>query len=244
MEVKKTKAADLEGRRTTWFLLALVFVLSAIFVTFEYTKHDSSANVKPEELDKLSRDVELIPLTRQQNGMVALLPPKPRTKASPDKIKVVDNTVATQQSVQLPEGTKEQEGVGGQAGPEAKPGEADQTQALSPVATDMKDNPLNFHIVEELPQFPGGAVELMKWLTRNLRYPYTAQQQKVQGKVVVQFIINKDGSVSDIKVVKSLNTDCDREALRVIRLMPKWKPGVQHDKPCRTMVCIPINFKL
>ena len=115
----------------------------------------------------------------------------------------------------------------------------------APAQTDLGDNPLNFHTVEDLPKFPGGAVELMKWLTKNLRYPSDAQRNKKEGKVVVQFIVNKDGTMSDLKVVKSAQyASLDREALRVMRKMPKWTPGVQNDKPCRTMVCIPVVFKL
>ena len=98
--------------------------------------------------------------------------------------------------------------------------------------------------MEDLPQFPGGAVELMKWLTKNLRYPASARNQKVQGKVVAVFYVEKDGKVTGAKITQSLSTDCDREALRVIRMMPDWTPGIQNDKPCRTKVCIPIVFKL
>jgi protein TonB len=112
------------------------------------------------------------------------------------------------------------------------------------MATDMQDNPLNFHVVEDLPQFPGGAGEFMKWLTKNLRYPVDAERQKIQGKVVVQFIVSKDGTVGNIEIVKSLDPSCDREALRVLRMMPKWKAGIQDGKPCRTKVCIPIVFRL
>lgn len=246
MEIKKTKAADLEGKRTTWFLLGLAFVLSVLFVSLEYTTTDIEYDDNDSDLlDELTKDVELTPITRQQQDkdMVALVPQKPQTVKKPTKIKLVDNTVATQEAVQLPEGTGQQDASDGPGTTVAKEGE-EQTQALSPVATDMDDNQLNFRIVEDLPQFPGGAVELMKWLTKNLRYPASAQRQKVQGKVVVQFIVNKDGTIGSLKIVTPLRSDCDREALRVIRLMPKWKPGVQNDKPCRTMVRIPIVFKL
>ena len=106
------------------------------------------------------------------------------------------------------------------------------------------NNPLNFHIVEDLPQFPGGAVEFMKWLTKNLRYPNSARIKKVQGKVVAVFYVEKDGNITGLKVTQSLSPECDREAVRVLRMMPQWKPGIQHDKPCRTKVCIPIVFKL
>ena len=84
----------------------------------------------------------------------------------------------------------------------------------------------------------------MKWLTKNLHYPSSAQQRKVQGKVVAQFIVNTDGSISDIEIMKSVDASLDREAVRVLRLMPNWKPGQQDAKPCRTQVCIPIVFKL
>ena len=85
---------------------------------------------------------------------------------------------------------------------------------------------------------------MMKWLTRNLRYPNSAQQRKVQGRVVAQFIVNTDGSLSDISIVQPVESTLDREAMRVLRLMPKWKAGQQDGTPCRTMVCIPIVFKL
>ena len=87
-------------------------------------------------------------------------------------------------------------------------------------------------------------VEFMKWLTKNLRYPSLAQQRKIQGKVVAQFIVEKDGSITELRVIKNLDPSCDREALRVLRLMPKWKAGLMNAKPCRTQVCIPIVFKL
>jgi protein TonB len=98
--------------------------------------------------------------------------------------------------------------------------------------------------VEQLPEFPGGMVEFMKWLTKNLKYPPSAQNRKVQGRVVVSFIVNKDGTIADAKVVKPVDPTLDREAMRVVRMMPNWKPGLQMGKPCRTMFAIPIVFKL
>ena len=97
---------------------------------------------------------------------------------------------------------------------------------------------------EELPQFPGGAVEFLKWLTRNLRYPHLARQRKIQGKVLAVFYVEKTGKVTGIKVTKSLSPECDREVVRVLGIMPDWTPGIQNDKPCRTKVCIPVVFKL
>lgn len=242
MEIKKSKVADLEGKRTTWFLLGLILVLSVLFVAFEYTERSVGESADVSSFDELSDNVDLMPITKQPDNRIPFMPSKVPTRKVATRIAIVDNAVGQSEGVEL-SGSSQQLENGDGAGPEAKEGE-EQTQALSPVATDMKDNPLNFHVVEDLPQFPGGAVEFMKWLTKNLRYPAAAQRQKIEGKVVVQFILNKDGTVSSLKVVKPLNADCDHEALRVMRMMPKWKPGVQNDKPCRTMVCIPIIFKL
>ena len=121
---------------------------------------------------------------------------------------------------------------------------SNETTAQAPVATDMNDNPLNFRIVEKLPEFPGGMVEFRKWITSNLRYPQAARDQKIQGKVVVGFIIGKDGTVSELKVVHKADPLLDAEALRVLKRMPKWKPGEDKGKPCLTYFCIPVNFVL
>ena len=113
-----------------------------------------------------------------------------------------------------------------------------------PEVVDMYNEPVDFRVVEDLPQFPGGAAEFMKWLTKNLKYPASSQRQNVKGKVVAQFIVNVDGSVSDLELVEHLDAACDREVLRVLRMMPKWQAGVMNAKPCRTKVCIPIVFNM
>lgn len=118
------------------------------------------------------------------------------------------------------------------------------TTALAPVAVDEDNNPLSLHVLEQYPEFPGGMVELMIWLNENLKYPESARQHNIQGRVVVSFIINKDGTISDARVTTSMHPLLDREALRVVKLMPKWKPGQERNKPCRTMFVIPINFKI
>ena len=119
----------------------------------------------------------------------------------------------------------------------------DDDMALASLGIDP-NNPLNFHVSEDLPQFPGGAVEFMKWLTKHLRYPNKARQENVQGRVLAVFYVEKDGHISGVRVTKSLSAECDREVMRVLNMMPKWKPGIQNDRPCRTKVCIPVVFRL
>lgn len=115
---------------------------------------------------------------------------------------------------------------------------------LLPVALDESDQVLSFREVEKLPEYPGGMVEFMKWLTRNLKYPADAKRAGVQGKVVVSFVINQDGTTCDHRIVKSHFSSMDREVLRVLKLMPNWKPGEDKGKPCRTMFVIPVIFML
>ena len=105
-------------------------------------------------------------------------------------------------------------------------------------------DPKYFDVVEQMPEFPGGTAELMKFLSMNVRYPKEALEQRVQGRVIVSFIVERDGSVSDTKVVRSIHPQLDAEALRVVGTMPKWKAGMQNGEPVRVKYTVPISFLL
>lgn len=101
-----------------------------------------------------------------------------------------------------------------------------------------------FDVVEQMPQFPGGQVELMKFIAHNLVYPAYAQENDVQGRVICQFVVDKDGVVKHVTVIKSLDPSCDKEAVRVLGMMPKWIPGKQNGQPAAVKYTVPITFKL
>lgn len=101
-----------------------------------------------------------------------------------------------------------------------------------------------FEVVENMPDFPGGQAALMQYLAKNIKYPTIAQENGTQGRVIVQFVVNKDGSIVDAKVVRSVDPYLDKEALRVINTMPKWKPGMQRGKPVRVKFTVPVMFRL
>jgi protein TonB len=101
-----------------------------------------------------------------------------------------------------------------------------------------------FQVVEDDPQFPGGMAELMKFLQKNIKYPPVCQEQGIQGRVIVQFVVNTDGSIVDANVVKSVNPHLDKEALRVVGTMPKWQPGKQRGKAVRVRFTLPVNFRI
>ena len=238
MEQKKSPQADMEQRRTTGFLLGLTIVLALFYVLLEWNSMPDDSSFDALDLDELVHESELVPMSNIET--TTQLEEQKKAEKS-EQLNIVDD------DVEMAEPDEPQDGE--QAGDDDETLLSDLQQTLDDdkalAAMDVDpDNPLNFHIVEDLPQFPGGAVEFMKWLTKNLRYPHNARRQKVQGRVVAVFYVEKDGSITGISIAQSLSAECDREALRVLRMMPAWKPGIQHDKPCRTKVCIPIVFKL
>ena len=101
-----------------------------------------------------------------------------------------------------------------------------------------------FMVVEQMPEFPGGMAELMKFLSKNIKYPTIAQENGIQGRVIVQFVVNQDGSIVDPVVMRSVDPYLDKEALRVISSMPKWKPGMQRGKAVRVKYTVPVTFRL
>ena len=231
MEVKKSRGADLDNLRVQGFLLGLIVVLAAIFVALEWNSSDSSWAFFEMD-DDLEAEMELSPLKRDKDEIPMMLPQEQKVEQpKSEQLNLVDDDVELTfepEPVERPEELKDQK----------------ETDEDKPEVMDMYDEPVDFRVVEDLPQFPGGASEFMKWLTKNLKYPASAQKKQVKGKVVAQFIVNTDGSVSDLELTEHLEAACDREVLRVLRMMPKWQAGVMNAKPCRTKVCIPIVFNL
>ena len=230
MEEKKSRQADLEGKRVQGFLIGLILVLALLFVALEWNSNDSGWAFFDVD-DDLEAELELEPLKRNQDEIPMMLPQeKVPEQPKSEELRLVEDDVEI-----APEMTEN---------PEPPEISDNPDQPEQPEVVDMYDEPVDIRVVEDLPQFPGGAAEFMKWLTKNLRYPSSAQSQQVKGRVVAQFIINRDGSVTDLEVTEHLNRACDNEVLRVLRMMPKWQPGLMDAKPCRTKVCIPVVFNL
>lgn len=99
-------------------------------------------------------------------------------------------------------------------------------------------------MVEQQPSFPGGAGALNRWLAENVKYPARAAEKGIEGRVIVQFIVGTDGSITNARVVRSVNQYLDKEALRVVSVMPRWKPGMQDGKPVRVRYTVPVTFRL
>ena len=204
--------------------------LAVLFVGLEITITPDDPLDDPELLARLETEMELPALMQQEEEKTTAVTvePKPATK-----LVVVD------EMEQMKEWMRDDELM-----------ETDLDEELEELAEELREmepppsdeDAVSLRIAEDAPQFPGGPVAMMKWLTRNLHYPKALEPQHVQGKVVAEFIVNEDGSIAYVKVTSGLHPLCDAEVLRVLRMMPKWQAGLMDAKPCRTKVCIPVGF--
>ena len=232
MEEKKSYKADLEHRRPLVFAIALVAV-TALFVGILFIPFKSLSDIGEELFDDYSMDLEL--KANDQDDMISAALPQPEVeKKEADQLNKVDDTpeMALEQLEQPPRQADDEE---------AK--EEEKTDEEPPINLNGDDEEV-LRIVEQLPEYPGGMVEFVKWLTATLKYPDDALRRRMQGKVMISFIVEKDGTLTGLKVIKSAGKIFDDEALRVARLMPQWKPGKADGKPCRSMIAIPIVFEM
>jgi len=240
MEVKKSKKADLERRRPLFFLMGMVAVAGLFYVLMELNMPEEE-NLDLKDLEALvDKDKEdLIPFFKREDIQPIVIPEK--TKPMTEKVKATEQPSQDQVVADL---VPQEESDGFDDEELEEPIEEVPDDAKKPKPIAQPDNPLNFQVVEQLPEYPGGMTAFMKWLTKNLKYPRDAQRNSIQGQVTVQFYVEKDGTIADAKIIKKLWPSCDREVLRVIRMMPKWKPGTERNEPVRAKLVIPVVFKL
>lgn len=221
-----------DSKRLPGFLLGVVIALSALYVALEYTSADST-QATDDTLEDMVQDMDLQSISDQRDMIAA-------TQAE-QTVSTQIRTVETAATPAIPEAVAS-EPVAVASEQEATSTQPETTPALPQTPAD--DRPISFRVVQQIPQFEGGMEAFTKWLTQNLCYPAEAQMGRIQGKVIVSFIINRDGSISSPKIEQSVHPLLDREALRVVRMMPRWTPGKENDKPCRTLFAIPIVFQL
>ena len=227
MEIKKSPKADLEGKKTTNLFIGAIMVLAVLFVGFEWSERDRKV-VTDSGIQEVVFEEEVIPITEQEQPQQA--PPPPQAPPAEDVLNIIENDSQVEEStVQASDDT--------QAAVEVK---------YTPVEVEEEevDEQQIFQVVEENPEFPGGMKECMKFLSNNIKYPQISQENGVQGRVIIQFVVNADGSIVDPVVVRGVDPYLDKEALRVIKLMPKWKPGKQRGKAVRVRYTQPVLFRL
>lgn len=227
MEIKKSPKADLEGKKTTGVLIGLVLILAAMFVAFEWTERDVVITADS-GIPEVAFEEEMVPITEQEEPKQA--PPPPEAPKVEEVLQIADNDANVEETTIQSNEDK---------------GEAVEIKYVPTVVEEEEvEEQQIFQVVEEMPEFPGGMAECMKFLAKNIKYPTIAQENGVQGRVIVQFVVNKDGTIVDPVVVRSVDPYLDKEALRVIKAMPKWKPGKQRGKAVRVKYTVPVTFRL
>ena len=227
MEIKKSPKADLESKKSTWLLVGYVIVLAFMVVAFEWTKRDIKIDTSQAITDVFFEE-EIIPITEQPEQVT---PPPPEAPAIAETLTIVEDDADVEETAIV--------------------SSAELNQAVEikyvPVAVEEEEpeEQTIFEVVEQMPEFPnGGMAGLMQYLSKNIKYPTIAQENGTQGRVTVQFVVNKDGSIVDAKVLRGVDPYLDKEAVRVIMGMPKWKPGMQRGKPVRVKYTVPVMFRL
>ncbi len=223
MELKKNPKADLNKKWWLFYFIGLTVTLGVVLTAFEYKSYDDSGLVDLGSVDDDFEDILDIPPTEQP-------PPPPPPVQLPEIIEVpdeeeIEEEIEVDLDVEVTEETVVEDIVFEEA-PEEE--EVDEI----------------FTIVEDKPGFPGGDGAMYKYLGKNIDYPSQARRMGIEGRVFVQFVVNKDGSISDVKSIKGIGAGCDEEAARVIKSMPKWKPGKQRGRPVKVRMVLPVFFKL
>ena len=208
MQLKKSQKASLEDKKVVYVLMGFVFVLSLCYVALEWTEKEVTKYEVADMEFTFEEEVEI-----QQTTQETTPPPPPPPVQEVEVLNVVEDDVETESIEINTEDDKDVEVV--IAAPVEAPVEEEEEEVV-------------FVVVETMPEFPGGQQALFKYLSENVKYPVIAQENGIQGRVICQFVVNKDGSIVDVEVVRSGgDASLDKEAVRVIKSMPKWKPGKQ-----------------
>ena len=221
---QKKPNATLESKKFMFVLMGFVVALSVLYISFEWTTKDVVIHVPLEGIDLFVDDPH-VPLTQEPPPP----PPPPMPEPILDIIYAVPDDVVVDET---PNHNPEDDGRG--VIPQPRP--------LPPIDEPPADVP--FDVAEIMPSFPGGQTALMQFLRDNIRYPQIAIENNIQGRVTLQFIVNTDGSIVDIRVVRGADPLLDREAVRVVQSMPNWSPGKQGNQPVRVRFTLPVNFQL
>lgn len=224
MEVKKSEKADLEKRKGLYMEIGLVCTLALLLFAFEWKSYKSV------DLELVNRtavvvEEEVIIQTDQ-----SLPPPPPPPPSISTEIEIVEDTKVIKNEVEINVEADEKTVI---------------QEYVAPVFVEeaVVEEEI-FQIVEEMPAYPGGDEARMSYLSKNLKYPVLAMESGIQGTVYIGFVVEKDGSVTDVKVARGIGGGCDEEAVRVVKAMPKWTPGKQRGKSVRVRYSVPIRFSL
>ncbi|MDD6975649.1 MAG: energy transducer TonB [Bacteroidales bacterium] len=228
MEVKKTPKASLENKRALFIEIGLIVALAVVYIAFNWTSKDVQVSTLEAE-NQVVQEEEIIPITQETP------PPPPETPKIPvlsDQIDIVDDEIEVDNDFLSLEDSDDM-------GVEIM----DYVENVQEEV--VEEEAIPFQLVEEKPSFMGGdANQFSAWVNKRLVYPEIAKENGVQGRVTLQFTVEKDGSVTKVKVLRGVDPSLDKEAVRVVSMSPKWKPGKQRDRAVPVTYTFPVYFQL
>ena len=228
MEVKKTPKASLENKRALFIEIGLIVALAVVYIAFNWTSKDVQVSTLEAE-NQVVQEEEIIPITQETP------PPPPEAPKIPvlsDQIDIVDDEIEVNNDFLSLEDSDDM-------GVEIM----DYVENVQEEV--VEEEAIPFQLVEEKPSFMGGdANQFSAWVNKRLVYPEIAKENGVQGRVTLQFTVEKDGSVTKVKVLRGVDPSLDKEAVRVVSMSPKWKPGKQRDRAVPVTYTFPVYFQL
>ena len=230
MEIKKSEKASLENKRLLFTEIGLIVALLIVWGAFSYSSKDKKVAVFEDVTEEIAVEEE-IPITQENT------PPPPETPDVPvlsDQIDIVDDEIVVDDNLFL--NLEDDASIGIEI--------MDYVEAVVE-EEEVEEEAIPFQLVEEKPKFQGGdANDFTRWVNSRLQYPEIAKENGVQGRVTLQFTVNADGSVSNVKVLRGVDPSLDQEAVRVVSSSPNWTPGRQRDRAVKVTYTFPVVFQL
>ena len=227
MKEKKSAKAELESKRLLFIEIGFIVVLAIIYMAFEMKSYDTAAAVQVERKIVMVEE-EMVEITQQEK--VDLPPPPPMHQSI--QFQAVEDDIEVSMDIEI----------------DAEASETTEVEVVTWTRPEVVEETIIeeevFVIVEQVPEYPGGDEARLNFLRNNIKYPQMAREAGIQGTVYVSFVVEKDGSVTQVKIARGIGGGCDEEAIRVTKLMPKWKSGKQRGKEVRVSYNMPIKFTL
>jgi protein TonB len=223
MEAKKTESADLTKKTSFFFSIGLLVTLALVFTAFEWRQYEESLIDLQGKSTNTFEEMLEVPPTEQPPPPAPIIQ-QPQIVEVPDEEEIKED-LNLKFDVEVTEETKVEEVV------------------VAPVEEKENVDEI-FSVVEESANPKGGYPAFYKFVGEKIKYPAQARRMGIEGKVFVEFVVNRDGSIVDVKAIKGIGAGCDEEAVRIVQSAPAWTPGKQRGKPVRQKMVIPITFKL
>lgn len=229
MEIKKTEKANLENKKLLFIEIGMIVALAAVYIAFEWQTEEQQII----ELEDTTQIIEVEEVIATQQDTPPPPPSAPKMPVLSDQIDIVDDEIVVDDNMFL--NLEDDVSMGVEI--------MDYVESVEEEV--IEEEAIPFQLVEEKPSFMGGdANEFSKWVNQRLVYPEIAKENGVQGRVTLQFTVESDGRVTNVKVLRGVDSSLDQEAVRVVSSSPRWTPGKQRDRAVRVTYTFPVIFQL